>query len=72
MNEQDDRRAEKKGDHAPATRIATEARSSMRGATKLPREAVDGLMRVWLEILRETYGPAYAWVVVPAEEEPRP
>ena len=31
--------------------------------SRLPREARDGIMRVWLEILREKH-PEYSWVAV--------
>jgi hypothetical protein len=36
--------------------------------SRLPREARDGLMRAWLEILRERH-PGISWV--PAEQERR-
>jgi hypothetical protein len=34
---------------------------------QLPREARDGLMRAWLEILREKH-PGIAWVLVDQKE----
>jgi hypothetical protein len=39
--------------------------------SRLPREARDGLMRVWLEILRERH-PGTSWIVEvsPSEDEP--
>ena len=39
--------------------------------SRLPREARDGVMRVWLEILRERH-PGTSWIVEvsPSEDEP--
>jgi hypothetical protein len=39
--------------------------------SRIPREARDGLMRVWLEILRERH-PGTSWIVEvsPSEDEP--
>ena len=37
------------------------SRRGRRGVSRIPREARDGLMRAWLEILRERH-PGVSWV----------
>jgi len=51
-------------DTSPSTRIPAEPPI---GPSSLPREARDGLMRAWLEILRERH-PGVAWVPVDSGE----
>lgn len=36
---------------------------------KLPREAREGLMRAWIEILEERH-PGLTWVAVPVDPDP--
>jgi hypothetical protein len=56
-----------------ATRERAQPRRQAGGAetglmTRLPAEARDGLMRAWLEILREKH-PEVSWVAVTQEPE---